>query len=142
MSVVGLVVEMPEDRMVATRWVVAGAYDGRRGGVAGLGHLIWKVFQEKDECGKLIADPSDPETCPHLVVERVQPKGAKYPSYSLRLGRSPSPVGGWLSRAEPAELDILGPLEDIVHIPTPEEEWSLLENVLPPELVTKIRDES
>ncbi len=102
----------------------------------------WKVFQEKDEAGKLIANPADQETCPHLVVERVQPKGARYPSYSLRLGRSPSPVGDWLSRTEPVELEMLRPLEEVVHIPTPEEEWKLLETVVPPALVFKIRDES
>ena len=141
-SVFGLLVEMPDSRAVVARWVVAGAYDGSRGGVAGLGHLVWKVFQEKDDDGKLIADPSDPETCPHLVVERVQPKGARYPSYSLRLGRSPSPIGVWLSRMEQTGLEVLRPLEEVVHIPMPEEEWKLLEHVMPPELVARIRDES
>lgn len=141
-SVFGMLVETPDARMVVARWAVAGAYDGGRGGVAGLGHLVWKVFQEKDENGRFIADPSDPETCPHLVVERVQPKGARYPSYSLRLGRSPSPIGDWLARMEPAELEVLRPLEEVVHIPTPDEEWQLLENVMPPELVARVRSES
>jgi len=57
-------VEMQEKPTVAVKWVVAGAYNGCRGGVAGLGHLVWKVFQEKDEDGKMIPNPSDPQTCP------------------------------------------------------------------------------
>ena len=141
-SVFALFVEMQEKPTVAVKWVVAGAYNGCRGGVAGLGHLVWKVFQEKDEDGKLIANPSDPQTCPNLVVERVQPKGAKYPSYSLQLGRSPSPVGDWLSRMDPAELEIFRPLEEVVYIPMPEEEWKLFENVVPSAQVTKIRNDS
>lgn len=141
-SVFGVLVERQDSRAVTAQWVVAGAYDGSRGGVAAFGHLAWKAFQEKDDAGKLIADPSDPETCPHLVVERVQPKGARYPSYSLRLGRSPSPIGDWLSRMEETELEVLRPLEFVVHIPDSDEEWKLLENVMPPELVARIRDES
>jgi len=141
-SVFGVLLEVPDRCTVTAKWVVAGAYDGSRGGVAAFGHLAWKAFQEKDENGKLIADPSNPETCPHLVVERVQPKGAKYPSYSLRLRRSPSPIGDWVSRMEPAELEILRPLEEVVHVPTQEEEWKLLEHVMPPELVARIRSES
>ncbi len=75
-------------------------------------------------------------------MERVQPKGARYPSYSLFLGLSASPIGDWLSRMEETELDVLRPLEEVVHISTPEEEWKLLENVMPPELVARIREES
>jgi hypothetical protein len=43
---------------------------------------------------------------------------------------------------EPAELEILRPLEEVVHVPTQEEEWKLLEHVMPPELVARIRSES
>jgi hypothetical protein len=43
---------------------------------------------------------------------------------------------------EPAELEILRPLEEVVHIPPPDEEWQLLENVMPPELVARVRSES
>lgn len=141
-SVFGLLVGMPDSRSVVARWVVAGAYDGSRGGVSGLGHLVWNVFQEKDGDGKLIADSSDPEACPNLLVERVQPKGARYPSYSLRLERSASPIGDWLSRMGETELEFLRPLEEVVHIPMPEEEWKVLENVMPPELVSRIREEN
>lgn len=34
-------------------------------------NLAWKVFQEKDDDGKLIADPSDPENGPHPAVDGV-----------------------------------------------------------------------
>ena len=122
--------------------IVASAYDGHRGGVAGIGYLIWKLFEEKDDTGKPLADPSDPENCPHLMVDRVQPTGVRYPGYSLRLGRSPSPIGDWLARMAPEELDILRPLEEVVHIPAPEEEWMLLQKVMPTELVDRIRDAS
>ncbi len=123
---------------MGARW----SYDGSRGGVAGLGHLVWKVFQEKDDDGKLNSDPSDPENCPHLLVERVQPKGARYPSYSLRLGRSPWPIGDWLTRMDPADLETLHPLEEVIHIPTPKEKRKLLEKVMPEELIRQIREAS
>jgi hypothetical protein len=43
---------------------------------------------------------------------------------------------------EAAELEVLRPLEEVVHVPTPDEEWKLLGNVIPPELVARIRAES
>jgi hypothetical protein len=43
---------------------------------------------------------------------------------------------------EAAELEVLRPLEEVVHTPTPDEEWKLLENVMPPELVARVRSES
>ncbi len=142
LSVCGLLVEAPGTRAVTVKWLVAGAYDGSRGGVPGLGHSIWNVFQGKDKAGKLIADPGDLANCPDLVVNRVQPKGARYPSYSLQLGHTPAPISEWLDRMDPSELDLMRPLENVVHIPGAEEEWELLKNVLPPELVAKIRADS
>ncbi len=142
LSICCMLVESPDSDAVTVRWLVAGAYDGSRGGVPGLGHIFWQAFQDKDEHGKLIADPADPEGCPQLTVNRVQPKGTRYPSYSLRVGRSPSPIEDWLARMESSEMEQLRPLEDVVHVPTPEEEWKLLENVLPPELISQIRADS
>jgi hypothetical protein len=37
---------------------------------------------------------------------------------------------------------VLRPLEEVVHTPTPDEERKLLENVMPPELVARVRSES
>ncbi|MCP5542945.1 MAG: hypothetical protein H7A49_03450 [Akkermansiaceae bacterium] len=143
LAICWLLVDLPaepgETPKTVARLLVASAYAGDRGGVAGVGHLISRLFQEKDENGALIADPSKPETCPHLLVERVQATGVRYPSYSLRLGREPSPIDDWFARMEPEELEILRPLEEVIHIPAPEEEWKLLQNSIPAELVSKIR---
>ncbi|MGJ8642070.1 MAG: hypothetical protein ACSHX9_01575 [Luteolibacter sp.] len=143
MSVFWIVVNLPDEStrepVSVARLVVASGYDGSRGGVAGLGHLVWREFQQKDEAGKLIADPEDPEGCPHLVVDRIQPKGTRYPSYTLRMGRSPSPIQDWLGRMNDDELDFLQPLEQLIHIPDPEEEWKLLAKIMPIELVEEIQ---
>jgi hypothetical protein len=38
------------------------------------------------------------------------------------------------------ELEILHPLEEVIHISAAEEEWKLLEKVMPEEPVRQIRD--
>ncbi len=129
-----------EESKVVARLVLASGYDGSRGGTPGLGHMIWKLAEERDEDGNLVANPVDAEAGLQIGIERTQLAGSRYPSYTIRKGRIPVPVSKYLDRMEPAEIDTLAPLEDIVHKVSESEEWQLLENVLDSETVSKIRE--
>jgi hypothetical protein len=122
------------------RLVVASGYDGTRGGTPGYGHQILRATQELDENGCLVAKPAHPTEGVQLCVEKSQPPGAKYPCYTLRVGRTPAPVDQFIARMDPEECAALAPLENVVHLPTADEEWSLLAKVIDPATVAAIRD--
>ena len=122
------------------RLVVASGYDGSRGGTPGYGHQILRATQELDEDGRLVAKPAHPSEGVQLCVEKSQPPGSKYPSYSLRVGRTPAPVDQFIARMDPEECTALTPLENVVHLLTADEEWSILEKVIGPETVAEIRE--
>jgi hypothetical protein len=126
------------DKQVS-RLVVASGYDGSRGGAAGLGNQIWKLTQERDELGNLVANPVDAVEGLQICVEKTQPQGSRYPSYTLRTGRVAAPISQFLDKMDAAEITALTPLENVVHLPDPEEEWQLLEKVIDPETVAEIR---
>lgn len=128
-----------QDGKMVARLVLASGYDGSRGGTSGLGHQIWKLTQERDEHGKLVANPVDPAEGVQICIDKTQTAGSRYPSYSLRVGRVPAPIGDFLARMEPDELAALQPLEQTVYLPDEEEEWKLLERVIDPETVARIR---
>ena len=132
-------VAVEEEGRMVVRIFLGSAYDGSRGGSPGLGWHFWHLSQEKDEEGNLIADLSHPECGVLVSVEKTQAAGAKYPSYRLRRGRQPARADDMIARMEPEELDALVPLEDVVRVLTPEEEWQCLGTVLSPETVAKIR---
>ena len=121
------------------RLLLASGYDGSRGGTPGLGHQIWELTQEKDEDGNLIGNPADPESGTQISIEKTQVPGARYPTYRLSRGRIPAPVTEMLGKMDPEELAALTPLEEIVHRPSEEEEWQLLENVIDPETIREIQ---
>ena len=122
------------------RLLLAKAYDGSRGGVPGLGHQIWSLSKDVDEDGALLGDPADPELGVQICVTKKQVAGAKYPSYSVKRGRVPAPIGDICTRMEEDEVNALAPLENVVHLPSEEEEWSLLENVIDADTVRRIRE--
>lgn len=126
------------DKQVS-RLVVASGYDGCRGGAAGHGHQIWKLTQERDELGNLVANPVDAVEGLQICIEKTQPQGTRYPNYTLRIGRVPAPTSQFFDKMDAAEIAALTPLENVVHSPDPEEEWKLLENVIDPETVAEIR---
>lgn len=121
------------------RLFMGSGYDGSRGGTPSLGHKIWQLTQEVDEDGNPAVNPADPQTGVQVCVEKRQSPGARYPSYTLRPGRIAMPIRDMLAKMEPDEVTALAPLEQVVHLPTEEEEWELLANVIDPETIGEIR---
>lgn len=124
---------------IVSRLVILSGYDGSRGGNDGLGHQIWKKVRERDELGNLVANPIDAGAGLQICVEKTLPKDSRYPIYSLKIGRMPVPMSGLFAKMDQAEIDVLTALEDTVYLPSEEEEWQLLEKVLDPLTVGKIR---
>jgi len=122
------------------RLILASAYDGSRGGAPGLGHKIWALTRQRDETGAPVADVVSAEGGVLVSVEKQQPKGAKYPSYHLTLGRQPRPVAELLKLTDPEEQQVLCPLENTVRRLTEEEEWEHLGKLMAPDTVQRIRD--
>ena len=127
------------DGKIVARLLLESGYDGSRGGTPGLGHQIWKLSQEKDEEGNRIGNPADPETGAQICVEKKQIPGARYSSYTAKMGRVPAPISEMLGKMDAEEAAALTPLEKVIHIPSEEEEWQLLENVIDPETIREIR---
>ena len=130
-----------EGSKIRCRLVLESKYDGSRGGAPSIGYQIWKLAQqERDENGDLTADPVDIVHGVQICIQKTQPTGVRFPSYSVRLGRVPAPMRGILDRMEPAEIATLSPLINVVHLPSEEEEWSILERIIGTETVTNIRE--
>lgn len=123
------------------RLFLGSGYDGSRGGVPGLGYQLWRMTKERDEAGNLTSDPVDPQGGLLVCVEKTQPKGAKYPSYGLRLGRQPSPVDSFLAKMAPEEVGALCPLENVIRELTEDEQWICLAKVMSQDIVAQIRSE-
>ena len=122
------------------RLFVGSGYDGSRGGVPGLGCQIYKMVKDLAEEANPLADPADPEEGVMITVEKLQPAGAKYASYSLRLGSNPTPISKLISQMTEEEVSVLCPLEGTIRILTEDEEWARLKNVgLNSESVAAIR---
>jgi len=128
-----------EGTKVLAKLVIASGYDGSRGAAPGIGHQIWQLTQERDEDGNLVSDPVDPEKGLQICVQKTQPQGSGYPSYSPRLGRVPTPIAEIIARMESSEIAALVPLEEVVRLIDEEEEWHLLEKVIDPATFAKIR---
>lgn len=129
-----------EEGKTMARLLLASGYDGSRGGVPGLGHQIWQLAQEVDEDGNLLGNPADPVKGVQICVEKRQTPGARYPSYSLKRGRVPAPIQEMLGKLDSEEAAALMPLEKVVHQTDKDEEWHLLEQVVPADTLSKIRD--
>lgn len=129
-----------EEGKTVARLLLARGYDGSRGGVPGLGHQIWKLSKELDEDGNPLGNPADPKTGAQICVEKRQSTGTRYPSYTLRMGRVPAPIDDMIAKMEPQEVAALTKLEQVVHLPSEEEEWKLLEQVIDAKTVEMIRD--
>jgi len=136
-SVFWMLVE--EDAKPLPRLFVASGYDGSRGGVAGLGHQIWQLCQTAVQKGDPAGNPLNPESGTHLIITKQKQAGARYPGYSVRLGDDPAPLDQLTAQMDPADLALIQRLEDVVYIPTEEEEWQLLQKAVDPETVRNIR---
>lgn len=129
-----------EEGKLVARLLLANGYDGSRGGAAGLGHQIVQLTKEVDEDGNPLGNPADPVNGAQICVENRQVAGSRYPSYRLRMGRVPAPYDEMIARMDLEEVAALTPLEQVVHLPSEEEEWRLLENVIDAETIGKIRN--
>lgn len=127
-----------EGRTVASLFL-GSAYDGSRGGVPGLGWQIWQLSQQRDENGDLIANPAHPTDGVLVGVEKVQSKGAQYPSYRLQLGRQRVAADESIEKMAQEEVAALAPLEETIRVLSPEEEWECLTKVMDPATVERIR---
>lgn len=128
-----------ENGKTVSRLLYASGYDGTRGGSQGLGYQIWKAAKEVDEHGKVVANAIDPIAGLKICVEKTQTQGAKYPSYNLRLGRIPAPIGPIIESMEEEEVKALCPIENVVQQLTEEQQWTCLEAYLAKETVAEIR---
>lgn len=127
------------DGKPVARLLLESGYDGSRGGNPGLGHQIWKLSQEKDEEGNRIGNPADPMIGTQICVEKMQVPGSRYSNYTAKMGRVPVIINEMLAKMDPEEVAALTPLEEVIHVPSEEEEWKLLENVIDAKTVGEIR---
>jgi hypothetical protein len=130
------------DGKTVARLLLTSGYDGSRGGIPGLGHQISSLAQEKDEDGILVGNPAHSMKGTQLCIEKKQIADARYPNYNLKRGRIPVPAKELLSKLDTDDSAPLIPLEQVLHIPSQEEEWQLLEHVIDPETVSQIRESS
>jgi hypothetical protein len=111
------------------RLLVATGYDGSRGGVPGLGYQIQRLINECAEGAHPAASPLDPGSGVMVSVDKIQPTGARYASYTVRRGSSPAPISTLISRMAEDEVAALCPLEQTIRILNEDEEWARLEYV-------------
>ena len=130
-----------EEGQTVARIFLGSGYDGSRGGPQGLGYQIWQASKERDERGEPVADIVGPERGVLVCVERTKSKDAKYPRYTLRLGRQPAPVDAAIAKMDSAEMRALCPLEQTVRQLTEEEQWKCLERVIDPATAALIRSD-
>lgn len=131
-----------EEGKPKARLVLASGYDGSRGGVSGLGHQLHSLITDSLNDGEDSVDPLAPEEGRLVGIDKTLPAGARYPTYRLRLGRHPAPIEDLFARMDPEETAALRPLEEVIHVPSEEEEWKLLETIVDPETVARIREDS
>lgn len=128
-----------ENGKTVARLFQASGYDGSRGGVPGLGHQIWQLTREAAEDVNSGLNPADPELGAQICVEKRQTPGVRYPSYTVRLGRISAPINLMIERMESQEVSALVPLEEVVHVPTEDEEWAILGQIMDAEAISEIR---
>ena len=123
------------------RLAVLDGYDASSwGGVSGIGAQIRQMIFKWDEQREGIASPLHRVEGPQLHIERIQADGSRYARYKIRPGRVPAPMDEELDRMSAEDLNTFCPLENVIHIPNANEEWKLLEAVVPMDLILRIRD--
>jgi hypothetical protein len=109
------------------RLLNASLYDGERGGSQGLGYQVWAKAHEVDsepnsptQGQPVHGDITKPEEGRLVGIEKSQTGEAKFTSYSVRIGKSASPLD--MSSLTDAEYELLVPLEQTLHVPSEEEQ--------------------
>ncbi len=126
---------------IAARLVLASSYDGSRGGVPGLAHLLGQAACIQDDRGKTVAHAKTKESGFRLCVKQTKPPGGKFPSYSVRAGRDEAPLEPLLDRLSAEDLEAIRPLEEVLMQTPEEEQWLCLERCIAPSIVAEIRGE-
>jgi hypothetical protein len=112
---------------------------GKNRSPAGLGNRLWKALTEYDPDVDAIAEPMHPLTGTMLCIEKQQEVGARYATCHLRVGRRASPIQDLLNRMEPAEINLLRPVEQTLRQLSEEEEWIHLGRVIGVKMADLIR---
>lgn len=110
-------------------------YDGKYGGSTGLGYDIIKNAEVRDNepgsptSGELVhGDITAPDKGKLVCIEKSVPEvgETKYASYSARIGKSEAPLQTYMDKLTDSEYDKLVPLEQVLHIPTEDEQKQYL----------------
>ena len=110
-------------------------YDGKYGGSTGLGFDIIKNAEVRDNepgsptMGELVhGDITAPEKGKLVCIEKSVPEvgETKYASYSARIGKTDAPLQTYLDKLTDGEYDKLAPLEQVLRIPSEEEQKQYL----------------
>lgn len=96
-------------------------------------------MREVDETGAIAVDAIDAECGRQICVEKTKGKDAKFPSYSVKVGRQPAPLMEFLNKMEPDERAALVPLDQVVRKLDVEEQWECLTKLIAQEHVDKMR---
>jgi hypothetical protein len=124
---------------IRLRLLLSSHYDGSRGGANGLGNTIYnQVLSSGNNCDQP-GHPLNPSDGVSLVVERIGGGDTKYPSYRVSLADDRCPLELLLGKITDTEHNALCPLEEIINIMEPEDEWRLLAKVVGDDLATEIR---
>jgi hypothetical protein len=106
-------------------------YDGSYGGTTGLGHSIkQEAFLRDNEpgsptAGELIhGDITEPEKGKLVCIEKSIPEtgDTKYASYTARIGKSDAPLSDLYEKLTDEEVDKLTILENVIRIPSEDEQ--------------------
>jgi hypothetical protein len=114
---------------LVSRLFVGSAYDGSRGGTQGLGYQIYRLVKDLAEESNPLANPTDPDEGVMICVDKMQPAGSKYASYSIRIGSNPVPMSKLFSEMADAEIKALRPIESTIRILSEEDEWERLAGI-------------
>ena len=132
-------VAIEQEGRFVPRLFLEGAYDGTRGGMQALGFRLWDYCTNLDPL-VTDADPLDRVSGVMVCIEKTQPKGAKYPTYHIKMGRNPRPAAELVATMDPAERELICPLEHVVRQLSDEEQWNRLARTIAPETVAIIRE--
>ncbi len=115
---------------IEARLFLGSSYDGSGKGEPGLGYRIWQKLSKPDGDVDVIMEPLHPVRGTMLCIEKIQPPGVRYPTYSIRSGRKAAPIQELLDRMEPMEFDLLRPIERTIREVGEEEQWQHLEAIV------------
>jgi len=118
-------------------------YDGARGGSTGLAYNIHLDANARDNepnsptQGELIhGNVTDPHSGRLIKIDKSA--GTEYANYKIAFGKNPAPLEELLALLTDEEHDMICPLENVVHIPTEEEQRDALRRYLGVDLFSAI----